>query len=54
MLKHIITADGRDSLPEFLLGGITVDPVYAVRPVIAFLSESVGHIVDRVTVCRTD
>jgi hypothetical protein len=52
---HIINpcTDERDSLPEFLLGRITIDPVYTVSPVIAFLGERVGHIIDRVIVCRT-
>ena len=53
MIQLITRTDERNSLPVFLLGGIPVDPVYAVSPVIAFLSESIGHIVDRVAVRGT-
>ena len=47
-------ADGKPKLPVSLLRGITVNPVYAVSPVIAFLGQVVGQVVDRIVVCRAD
>ena len=46
--------DERDFLSGSLLRGIAVDPVYAVSPVIAFLGQGVGQVVDRIVICRTD
>lgn len=47
-------ADGKPKLPVSLLRGITVDPVYAVSPVIAFLGQGVCQVVDRIVICRAD
>jgi hypothetical protein len=47
-------ADGKPKLPVSLLRGITVDPVYAVGPVIAFLSQGVGQVIDRIVISRAD
>lgn len=41
-------------LPELLLGAVAVYPVDAVSPHVPFLKQGVFHVIDRVTVCRTD
>ena len=47
-------APEQHKLSVSLLRGITVDPVYAVSPVIAFLGQGVGQVVDRIVICRAD
>ncbi len=41
-------------LSQFLLEAVTVDPVDAVGPYVPILKQGVFHVIDRVTVCRTD
>ena len=45
---------GKPKLPVPLLRGIAVNPVYSVSPVIAFLGQGVGQVVDRIVICRAD